>query len=123
MPCRGQFRRKGSLFTHRFQPAWGVAIFLILVCSMWLGFFSYKHLEYSSELWWQFTLNGDAPRFLRATLGVSTFAYFPYCYFNFLNPILGLIYGFMGINVQRVSTEDQPPLESLPQAPLVDQGK
>jgi phosphatidylglycerol lysyltransferase len=76
LPCRGQFRRKGSLFTNRFQPAWGVAIFMILVCSMWLGFFSYKHLEYSSELWWQFTLNGDAPRFLRATLGVSTIVVF-----------------------------------------------
>jgi lysylphosphatidylglycerol synthetase-like protein (DUF2156 family) len=37
----------------------------------WLGFFSYKHVEYSSDLWWQFSLRrGDAPRFLRASIGV-----------------------------------------------------
>jgi phosphatidylglycerol lysyltransferase len=76
LPCRGQFRRKGSLVAQRFQPAWGVAIFLVLVCSMWLGFFSYRHIEYSSELWWQFTLNGDAPRFLRAMLGASAIVVF-----------------------------------------------
>ena len=27
-------------------------------------------------------------------LGISTFAYFPYCFFNIINPILSLIYGF-----------------------------
>jgi phosphatidylglycerol lysyltransferase len=76
LPCRGQFRRKGSLVAQRFQPAWGVAIFLVLVCSMWLGFFSYRHIEYSSEFWWQFTLHGDAPRFLRAMLGASAIVVF-----------------------------------------------
>jgi phosphatidylglycerol lysyltransferase len=76
LPCRGQFRRKGSLFVQRFQPAWGVAIFLVLVSSVWLGFFSYRHIEYSSELWWQFTLHGDAPRFLRAMLGVTAIVVF-----------------------------------------------
>jgi len=39
--------------------------------SIWIGLFAYKHLEYSHELWWQFALSGgDAPRFLRATVGV-----------------------------------------------------
>jgi NhaC family Na+:H+ antiporter len=60
---------------------------------------------------------------MTAALGVSTFVYFPYCFFNFLNPILGLIYGFMGINVQRLAPEDQPPVESLREAPPVDLGK
>jgi len=76
LPCRGQFRRKGSLVAQRFQAAWVAAIFLVLVCSVWLGFFSYKHVEYSDELWWQFTLHGDAPRFLRATLGVTAIVVF-----------------------------------------------
>lgn len=76
LPCRNQFRRKGSLVAQRFRPAWGVAIFLILVCSMWLGYFSYRHIEYSSELWWQFTLHGDAPRFLRAMLGATAIVVF-----------------------------------------------
>ncbi len=60
---------------------------------------------------------------MSAALGVSTFVYFPYCFFNFLNPILGLIYGFVGINVQHLAIEEQPELEELPQAPLVDQWK
>ena len=61
--------------------------------------------------------------YMTATLGVSTFVYFPYCFFNFLNPLLGLIYGFAGINIQRIPPENQPAIESLPQAPLVDQMK
>src|SRR5207237_8796975 len=38
--------------------------------SAWLGFFSYKHVEYSSDLWWRFQLRADAPRFLRGSVGV-----------------------------------------------------
>jgi NhaC family Na+:H+ antiporter len=40
--------------------------------------------------------------YMSATLGVSTFLYFPYCIFNIANPILGLIYGFTGFKVQRL---------------------
>ena len=76
LPCRRHFHRKGSLIAQRFQPAWVVAILLVLVCSAWLGFFSYKHVEYSNELWWRFTLHGDAPRFLRALLGIVAFGVF-----------------------------------------------
>src|SRR5262249_6710747 len=31
---------------------------------------SYKHVEYSNDLWWRFSFRGDAPRFLRASVGV-----------------------------------------------------
>ena len=61
--------------------------------------------------------------YLSATLGVSTFVYFPYCFFNLINPILGMIYGFAGINVQHLAPEEQPALADLPQAPLIDQMK
>jgi len=57
--------------------------------------------------------------YMSAALGVSTFVYFPYCFFNIINFILGMVYGFIGINVQRLEPEAQPPLEGLPQAPLV----
>jgi NhaC family Na+:H+ antiporter len=40
--------------------------------------------------------------YMSATLGVSTFLYFPYCFFNIINPILGLIYGFTGFKVMRL---------------------
>ena len=61
--------------------------------------------------------------YMTATLGVSTFLYFPYCFFNILNFALGMIFGFMGINIMRLDPENQPPLESLKQAPLVDLSK
>jgi NhaC family Na+:H+ antiporter len=61
--------------------------------------------------------------YMSAALGVSTFVYFPYCFFNFLNFLLGMIYGFAGINIMRLKPEEQPALETLAQAPLVDMSK
>ena len=61
--------------------------------------------------------------YMSAALGVSTFTYLPYCFFNFLNFILGMVYGFAGINIMRLEPENQPPLEGLRQAPLVDLSK
>ena len=76
LPCRSQFYRKAFLLGQVFRPGWIAAILLVLICSVWLGAFSYKHVEYSSDLWWRFTLHGDAPRFLRATLGAVTLTLF-----------------------------------------------
>jgi phosphatidylglycerol lysyltransferase len=69
LPCRRHFYRKSSLFKDSLSGGWIVTVFLVLACSVWLGIFSYKHVDYSSELWWQFAWEGDAPRFLRATVG------------------------------------------------------
>ncbi len=69
LPCRHQFYRKTSLIAQRFSSGWIAMIAIVLICSVWLGLFAYKHVEYSSELWWRFALHGDASRFLRATVG------------------------------------------------------
>ncbi len=61
--------------------------------------------------------------YMSAALGVSTFVYLPYCFFNFINFALGMIYGFVGINVQRLAPEEQPALETLVQAPSMDLSK
>jgi NhaC family Na+:H+ antiporter len=61
--------------------------------------------------------------YMTAALGVSTFLYFPYCFFNFINFLLGLIYGFVGFNVMRLEPDAPPPSEVLVLAPLVDQSK
>jgi phosphatidylglycerol lysyltransferase len=71
LPCIGEFRRKASVVEGRFTAAWIASIIAVLIASVWLGFFSYKHVEYSDQLWWRFAVHGDAPRFLRATLGAS----------------------------------------------------
>jgi phosphatidylglycerol lysyltransferase len=38
---------------------------------VWLGLFAFQHVEYSRDLWWQFELQGDASRFLRASVGAG----------------------------------------------------
>jgi hypothetical protein len=70
LPCRGEFHRPASLISERFTLVWGVAVAVVLAASLWIGFFVHKHTDYSHELWWQFSLFGDAPRFLRASVGV-----------------------------------------------------
>jgi phosphatidylglycerol lysyltransferase len=71
LPTRRQFYRRSSIFHERFSPGWTVSIALLLACSTWLGFFSFKHVDYAHELWWQFSFGeeGDAPRFMRAQVG------------------------------------------------------
>lgn len=69
LPCRREFYRKASLIGERFTVGWIVAILLVILSSIWLGIFSYKHIEYSSELWWRFSFTGHASRFLRAAVG------------------------------------------------------
>ncbi len=43
--------------------------------------------------------------YISGVLGVSTAAYFPYCFFNLLSPVLDVLYGFVGFKVPR--SEDQ----------------
>jgi phosphatidylglycerol lysyltransferase len=69
-PARRHFYRKASLFSQRFNAGWIAAIFIILGGSVWLGFYSYRYVEYAHSLWWRFAFSGDASRFLRATVGV-----------------------------------------------------
>jgi phosphatidylglycerol lysyltransferase len=70
--ARPAFNRSAAFFATRFSSAWIAAVVAALVASVWLGFFAYKHVEYSHDLWWQFELDGDASRFLRGTIGAST---------------------------------------------------
>jgi phosphatidylglycerol lysyltransferase len=76
LPSRRYFYRKASLFSEPLTPGWITAILIVLLGSAWLGMFAYKHVEYSNDLWWHFTLSGDAPRFLRATMGAIGLAFF-----------------------------------------------
>src|SRR4051812_16376656 len=73
-PCHRYFYRKTSLTTEPFTPGWSVAIVIVILGTLWLGFFAYKHVEYSRELWWRFTLFGNAPRFLRTSVAAVAVA-------------------------------------------------
>jgi phosphatidylglycerol lysyltransferase len=68
-PAGRHFYRKTSFVNERFSPGWMVAVGVVIASSIWLGFFAYKHVAYSNELWWQFSFHGNASRFLRASVG------------------------------------------------------
>jgi phosphatidylglycerol lysyltransferase len=68
-PSRPTFDRRAAFFDGHLAPGWALAVVSVVAASVWLGFFSYKHVEYSHDLWWRFELEQDASRFLRASVG------------------------------------------------------
>lgn len=65
------FDRQAAFFETRFSAAWIAAVVAAMSASVWLGFFAFKHVEYSNDLWWAFALTGEASRFLRASVGAA----------------------------------------------------
>ncbi len=74
LPARRHFYRKASLLSEPFTTSWVVAIVLVLATSIWLGMFAHRHEQYAQDLWWHFTFNASAPRFLRASIGAACVA-------------------------------------------------
>ena len=72
IPAQRHFHRQASMTSDAFSPGWTAAITLVIGSTVWLGLFAFKHVDYSHDMWWQFALRGDAPRFLRASVGVGT---------------------------------------------------
>lgn len=68
LPSRRFFYRKSSLITMPFSWSWLAFVSIVILGTLWIGLFSYKHVEYTNDLWWRFAYNGDAPRFLRSSL-------------------------------------------------------
>ena len=69
LASRKEFYRRTSLFAEPLKPAWLGAVLIVLCGSIGLGLFAYRHQSYTNDLWWQFALHGDAPRFMRASVG------------------------------------------------------
>ena len=69
VPSRRLFYRRAAMTSEPWSLGSGLAVAAVLGGSIWLGFFAHQHLAYSRDLWWDFTLHGDAPRFLRASVG------------------------------------------------------
>ncbi|MBS1303973.1 bifunctional lysylphosphatidylglycerol flippase/synthetase MprF [Loktanella sp. SALINAS62] len=68
---RDAFHRVGLGSALRLNVRWIVSLVLLFAGITWIGFFAYRNVAYSQELWWQFAWSADAPRFLRATVLVS----------------------------------------------------
>lgn len=72
LPCKQYFFRHGRLLSPSWSVRWLTAIVMTIALMVWLIMFSYRHVEYSNELWWDFAYEGDAPRSLRAAVGGVT---------------------------------------------------
>ena len=70
LPARSAFYRKTALTSEPLSPGWITGIVAVIGASVWVGLFAYRHVDYSSQMWWEFAARGNAPRFLRATAGV-----------------------------------------------------
>lgn len=57
-------RTAGAFSTH--NRGWLIAAVVAATIAAACGFNAYHIVPYNSELWWEFALHGDAPRFLRA---------------------------------------------------------
>ena len=44
--------------------------------------------------------------YMSATLGIATFAYLPYCFFNLINVAISLIYAVIGFQIKRIKPEE-----------------
>jgi phosphatidylglycerol lysyltransferase len=68
---KGAFYRRGDWASFRPGPGWLALVALTVVSLTAIGFFAFRSVVYQNSLWWDFTWNGDAPRFLRATLALA----------------------------------------------------
>ncbi|SEE27580.1 bifunctional lysylphosphatidylglycerol flippase/synthetase MprF [Pseudomonas kilonensis] len=68
---RRSFYRPSRLTELPFSPLFLIASICVLGASIWLLLFAYQDVPYSHQLWWQFTLDADAPRGLRSLLGAA----------------------------------------------------
>ncbi|VTU34476.1 bifunctional lysylphosphatidylglycerol flippase/synthetase MprF [Variovorax sp. PBL-E5] len=67
---RRQFDRPSTLFSQRLEPEWLLALAGVVAACIWVLFFAYQEVGYTNRLWWEFELDAQAPRSLRALLGV-----------------------------------------------------
>jgi len=68
---RPAFHRRTALTAEPLSLKWLASVCTIAALALWLGLFAYRHVPYRNDLWWEFTLRGDASRFLRASLAVA----------------------------------------------------
>ena len=69
--ARPGFYRRGGVASEPLELRWLVAALAAFALSIGAGLLAYRHVAYTDNLWWQFALEGNAPRFLRATFGAG----------------------------------------------------
>jgi phosphatidylglycerol lysyltransferase len=99
---RRQFDRRSSLLAQHLEPEWIVAIGGVVVACAWVLFFAYKEVAYSNRLWWQFEIDGQAPRSLRALTAVALLA-LGYGLWQLLRPPAGALAPVSAEEIERAA--------------------
>ncbi|HUY83179.1 MAG TPA: bifunctional lysylphosphatidylglycerol flippase/synthetase MprF, partial [Steroidobacteraceae bacterium] len=99
--ARSRFPRRASLLDQRFSVRWVVALVLVLATTAWLVAFSYRHVPYANDLWWEFALRAEAPRSLRALL-LAVILAAAYGLWRVLRPAVPLFAAPTGQDLDRV---------------------
>ncbi len=71
LASRQEFTCPASLMHQALRPGWIAAVATVLVAATAVLLFVYRDVDYGAELWWQFEFSAEAPRSLRALLGVA----------------------------------------------------
>jgi phosphatidylglycerol lysyltransferase len=70
LSSRGAFVRPASL-RQALTTSWLLAIAVLVIGAVVILLFVYRDVDYSHQLWWQFEFSAEAPRSLRAVLGLA----------------------------------------------------
>ncbi|QDH72293.1 bifunctional lysylphosphatidylglycerol flippase/synthetase MprF [Brevundimonas sp. M20] len=63
-PCRAAFDRRSRVF-ETLSPSWLMLVLTVVAGMLWLGFFAYRDVAYSDDLWWSLLIDREVSGFLR----------------------------------------------------------
>ena len=63
-PCRAAFDRRSRLF-EALSPSWVILVLTVVGGMLWLGFFAYRDVAYTDDLWWSLLIDREVSGFLR----------------------------------------------------------
>lgn len=69
--ARHEYDRRATLFEGTFSRIWLTGVLLVVAASVVLGVFAFRNVQYSNEFFWRFSFRAEAPRALRALVGVA----------------------------------------------------
>ena len=75
IPCKPAFDRRSRL-VEPLRPGWLLLLTGSVIAAVWLGFFAYRDVAYTDQLWWTFLTDRQASGFIRAAavLAILTLA-------------------------------------------------
>ncbi|HUL72468.1 MAG TPA: bifunctional lysylphosphatidylglycerol flippase/synthetase MprF [Vicinamibacterales bacterium] len=69
--ARHEYDRRATLFEQTFSPLWFSGVLLVVLASIVLGVFAFRNVQVSNEFFWRYSFRAEAPRALRALVGVA----------------------------------------------------